>query len=55
VSVISQKAINIKIDSELYKRIKMKVVINDTTLKDYVMSLILKDLENDEQSNSDNG
>jgi len=55
VNIISQKAINIKVDSELYKRIKMKVVMSDTTLKDYVMSLILKDLENDEKTSKDNG
>ena len=29
--------------------------MSDTTLKDYVMSLVLKDLEDDEKSNSDNG
>lgn len=40
-----EKAINFKIDSELYKQIKIKTVIEDITIKQYILSLIKNDLE----------
>ena len=43
-----EKAINFKVDPELYKQVKIKVVTQDTTIKDYVIKLILNDLKKDE-------
>ena len=43
--MMSERNIGFKIDSELYKEIKMKVVREETTIKDYILSLIKKDLE----------
>lgn len=40
-----QKAINFKVDEELYKQIKVKVATEGKTLKDYIIDLIRKDLE----------
>lgn len=40
-----EKALNFKIDVELYKRIKIKAVLNDMTLKQYIVQLITDDLE----------
>lgn len=50
---MAEKGINIKIDAELYRRIKIKVATNGTTIKDYVVSLILNDLGNEIGYNSD--
>ena len=43
---MAEKTINFKVDAEIYKRIKIRVAENDTTLKDYVLSLIMADLSN---------
>ena len=40
-----EKTINFKVDSELYKRIKILVAKEDKSLKEYVIKLIEKDLE----------
>ncbi|MFR7821017.1 hypothetical protein [Candidatus Pseudoruminococcus sp.] len=48
-----EKAINFKIDSELYKKIKIKTVMEDITIKQYILALIKKDIENSEESISD--
>ncbi len=48
-----EKAINFKIDSELYKKIKIKTVMEDITIKQYILGLIKKDIENSEESISD--
>jgi len=48
VRTIAEKTINFKVDEELYKRIKIKVVEEDMTLKDYIIQLIKKDLEKEE-------
>lgn len=47
-----EKAINFKIDSELYKKIKIKTVMEDITIKQYILGLI-KDIENSEATISD--
>lgn len=48
-----EKAINFKIDSELYKKIKVKTVMEDITIKKYILGLIKKDIENSEKTLSD--
>ena len=40
-----EKTINFKVDEELYKQIKIKTVLEGKTLKDYIINLIKKDLE----------
>lgn len=44
-----EKAINFKIDSELYKKIKIKTVMEDITIKQYILGLITKDLDSYEE------
>ena len=44
---MAEKTINFKVDAEIYKRIKIRVAEKDTTLKDYVLSLIMRDLSNE--------
>jgi predicted DNA binding CopG/RHH family protein len=41
---MSDKAINIKVDEQLYKQVKIKVATEDITIKDYIIKLIQKDL-----------
>lgn len=45
--VLDMKAINFKVDSELYKQIKIRALELDMTLKDYIVSLVQKDLKTD--------
>ena len=40
-----EKTINFKVDEELYKKIKIKTVLEGKTLKDYIIDLIKIDLE----------
>jgi predicted DNA binding CopG/RHH family protein len=40
-----EKAINFKVDNELFKAIKIKVAQEGITMKDYIINLIKKDLE----------
>ena len=40
-----EKTINFKVDEELYKQIKIKTVLEGKTLKNYIINLIKKDLE----------
>ena len=43
------KVINFVIDSEIYQKVKLKVALDDVTIKDYVTQLIVKDLNADER------
>ena len=45
---MDMKAINFKVDAELYKLVKLKALELDMTLKDYIISLIKKDLNTEE-------
>lgn len=42
---MAEKGINIKVDEELYKEIKFRVLELDKTLKDYIIDLVKKDLK----------
>lgn len=44
---MSEKNIGIKVDAELYKKIKVKIAQEDISLKDYILALIQKDLDSD--------
>ena len=52
---MAEKTINFKVDAETYKRIKIQVAEQDTTLKDYILSLIMKDLSNGNNRNKTGG
>lgn len=43
------KVINFVIDPDIYQKIKLKTVLDDFTIKDYVTQLIVKDLNADER------
>ena len=40
-----EKAIHFKVDEEFYKRIKVKIALEGKSLKEYIIELIKKDLE----------
>ncbi|WP_214720685.1 toxin-antitoxin system HicB family antitoxin [Exiguobacterium sp. s192] len=42
---ISEKTITVRISEDLHKAIKIKIAQEGVSLKDYVVSLIQKDLE----------
>lgn len=46
---IDDKAINFKVDAELYKQIKIRALELDITMKEYLIQLIKQDLENSEE------
>lgn len=41
--------ITLKVSDELHKLVRIKVVEEDTTIKDYVTALILKDLQKEKE------
>ena len=41
---MANKGTNIKVEEELYKKIKFRALELDKTLKDYILDLIKKDL-----------
>lgn len=41
---MEQKGINILVDADFYKKIKIHLAENDMKLKEYIVSLISKDL-----------
>lgn len=42
---MAEKVINFKIDEEIYKEMKKKLIDKDVTIKDYVTNLIKEDLK----------
>jgi hypothetical protein len=44
VNDMADKGINIKVNEDLYKEIKIRALTLDKTLKDYILDLIKKDL-----------
>lgn len=45
---MAEKIINFKIDENIYKEMKKKLVDKDLTIKDYVTNLIKEDLKKTE-------
>ena len=45
--------ITLKVSDELHKLVRIKVVEEDTTIKDYVTDLILKDLQKKKSNHTD--
>lgn len=45
---MAEKIINFKIDENIYKEMKKKLIDKDLTIKDYVTNLIKEDLEKTE-------
>lgn len=40
-----ERNLSIRVDDDLFKKIKIKIANEDKTLKQYLLELILKDLE----------
>lgn len=47
------KSIAFKVDDELHKRIKLRATIEDKQIKEYIIELIKKDLEDKESSKAE--
>lgn len=45
VVYIADKGINIKVNEDFYKQIKIKIATEGITMKDYIIKLIQKDLK----------
>lgn len=45
---MAEKIINFKIDENIYKEMKKKLIDKDLTIKDYVTNLIKEDLKKSE-------
>ncbi len=45
----TERTISFKVDAEFYKQIKVKIALEDKTLKDYVIGLIKADLEKEQK------
>lgn len=48
-----EKTINIKVNSDLYRDIKINIAKKDLTLKDYIIHLIESDLNNSRRLEKD--
>lgn len=42
---MAERNIGFKVDEDLYRKIKIKIAEEDKTLKEYIIELILRDLE----------
>lgn len=47
--VVTLKSLTVRVDDELHKQLKYKMIEEETTIQDYVMKLIKKDLEKSEK------
>lgn len=45
---LPDRNLSIRVDEELFRKIKVKIAMDDKTLKEYLLDLILKDLETKE-------
>jgi predicted DNA-binding protein len=50
MKILAVKAINFKVDDDLYKRVKVRVALDGKTMKDYIIELIEQDLEEHEKT-----
>jgi len=46
---LSERNIGFKVDEELFKKIKIRIANRGKTLKEYLLELILKDLEQEKE------
>ena len=44
-----EKTVSFKVDEDFYKQIKVKIALEGTTLKDYIIELVKADLEKDKK------
>lgn len=42
----NEKRISLKIDHELYKKLKIKATVKDESINEYIKSLIIDDVDN---------
>lgn len=43
---MSEKTITIRVDENMYKKIKVEVALQGITLKEYILKLIKEDMDN---------
>lgn len=48
---MTEKTMTIRLDEELHKKIKLKSVQENKTIKDYILDLVLKDLREEDKKN----
>lgn len=47
----NKKNIVLRVDQQFHQQVKIHVTMNNTTLQDYIVGLIKKDMEQDQQDN----
>lgn len=48
---MTEKTMTIRLDEEFYKKIKLKALQENKTIKDYILNLVKQDLEKEEKKN----
>ena len=48
-SKLKEKSITIRLDEEIHKQIKIRIAQEGLTLKDYILNLVIADLEKNTQ------
>lgn len=48
---MSEKTMTIRLDEEFYKKIKLKALQENKTIKDYILNLVKQDLGEEEKKN----
>lgn len=48
---MAEKTMTIRLDEDLHKKIKLKSIQEGKTVKDYILGLVLKDLEKESNKN----
>ena len=48
---MTEKTMTIKLDEEFYKKIKLKALQENKTIKDYILNLVKEDLRKEEKKN----
>lgn len=51
----NEKRISLKVDSELYKKLKIKATVKDESVNEYIKALIIDDVANVDLSTIING
>lgn len=48
---MTEKTMTIRLDEEFYKKIKLKALQENKTIKDYILNLVKEDLRKEEKNN----
>ncbi|MFR0001833.1 toxin-antitoxin system HicB family antitoxin [Intestinibacter bartlettii] len=49
---MAEKTMTIRLDEDLHKKIKLKSVQENKSIKNYILGLVLKDLEEDKKDSN---